>query len=198
MTDTENENEIFILSFKLFNLTTMNQIKNQYFEYIVYLLNDWLVNSNLNMTGVFTKLRLQKLLFLVSTIGVSKKENGLLDYFDNFYALPYGPVEIDIYASMNKNRFQHIKFYGNLCKASNLDANIFKGLDPVFKSKAKTSVDLLKAKGRNYLSMPIFDLVSLTHQWTVWRNSFAVARMLGSKSAPMRAEDIRSSKIKAF
>lgn len=176
----------------------MNQIKNQYFEYIVYLLNDWLVNSNLNMTGVFTKLRLQKLLFLVSTIGVSKKENGLLDYFDNFYALPYGPVEIDIYASMNKNRFQHIKFYGNLCKASNLDANIFKGLDPVFKSKAKTSVDMLKAKGRNYLSMPIFDLVSLTHQWTVWRNSFAVARMLGSKSAPMRAEDIRSSKIKAF
>ena len=51
----------------------------------------------------FSKLKAMKLLFLAA----APKEDGgddLLDIFDNFYAMPYGPVEIDIQKAMCEDR----------------------------------------------------------------------------------------------
>ena len=41
-----------------------------------------------------------------------KDEQGkdLLDIFDNFYALPYGPVESDIYNCITLDRLQYFSF----------------------------------------------------------------------------------------
>lgn len=67
-----------------------------------------------------------------------------------------------------------------------------------FKKQAKRSIELLKSKKRNYLSMPVFDLVAITHQWSVWINSFSAAQMLGGKQFPMKLDAICNSEVKAF
>lgn len=176
----------------------MKQTKNKQFEYIVYLLKKWQDEQGIKSSTLFTKLRLQKLLFLVSTVDTAEGRNGLLDYFDNFYALPYGPVEIDVYASMNKNGFTSISFNGNYCKYDRLDDSLFSDIDETFKALALKSVDMLKDMKRNYLTMPVFDLVAITHQWSAWQNAFGVARMLGGKQFPMEIDSICNSDVKAF
>ena len=44
---------------------------------------------------------LMKLLFFTSAVGSNRNNNkGLLDIFDNFYALPYGAIENDVYDNL--------------------------------------------------------------------------------------------------
>lgn len=174
--------------------------KNSYFEYIVYKLNDLKNEFQIHDDSIFTKLRLQKLLFLVSTINATSDNKGLLDIFDNFYALPYGPVESDIYDSMNKNDFTNIKFNGNKCVLSNLNENTFTSLDYKYKDLVNNSIQKLKEKGviKEYLEMPVFDLVNITHQWTVWQVAMSIAKMLNSGSESMSTDDIINSSVKAY
>lgn len=70
------------------------------FDYMITLLNEWREAFNTgNTCRVLSKLSVLKLLFLVAA---PKKDGGedLLNVFDNFHALPYGPVESDIYLSL--------------------------------------------------------------------------------------------------
>ena len=73
-------------------------------------------------------MRLQKLLFLISTVNATSTDKGLLNTFNNFYALPYGLVESDIYNSMNNGDFENIKFNGNQCDLPKLNENTFNDL----------------------------------------------------------------------
>ena len=174
-------------------------VKNKEFEYIVFLINEWRKTCNIS-ERVLTKLRLQKLLFLLSTVEITVDVNskGLLQYFNHFYALPYGPVEIDIYHSMNHNGdFNNISFNGNFCVIDDLENVNESEIEMNFKKQAKRSIELLKSKKRNYLSMPVFDLVAITHQWSVWINSFSAAQMLGGKQFPMKLDAICNSEVKA-
>lgn len=174
--------------------------KNSYFEYIVYKLNDLKNEFQIHDDSVFTKLRLQKLLFLVSTINATSDNKGLLDIFNNFYALPYGPVESDIYNSMNNGAFDNIKFNGNKCDLSKLNENTFNSLDNHYTDLVNASIEKLKAKGviKEYLEMPVFDLVNITHQWTVWQVAMSIAKMLNSGSESMSTDDIINSNVKAY
>lgn len=117
------------------------------FEYIVYKLNDLKNEFQIHNDSIFTKLRLQKLLFLISTINATSDNKGLLDIFNNFYALPYGPVEKDIYDLMNSNEFKNIKFNGNKCDLSKLNENTFNSLDNHYKDLVNNSIQKLKEKG---------------------------------------------------
>ena len=87
--------------------------KNLLFEYLVFRLDEWKKNIEKRNEKVpaFTKLRLQKILFLVCAWNVENTNRKLLNIFNQFYALPYGPVEIDIYEAMKNNQtFKHISF----------------------------------------------------------------------------------------
>ena len=92
--------------------------KNLLFEYLVFRLDEWKkkIEKRNEKVPTFTKLRLQKILFLVCAWNVENTNRKLLNIFDQFYALPYGPVEIDIYDAMKSNQtFQHISFNCNEC-----------------------------------------------------------------------------------
>ena len=85
--------------------------KNLLFEYLVFRLDEW--KKKIESTGksvpAFTKLRLQKILFLVCAWNTTNADRKLLNVFNSFCALPYGPVEMDIYEAMKSNRaFQYI------------------------------------------------------------------------------------------
>lgn len=170
------------------------------FEYIVYKLNDLKNEFQIKYDSIFTKLRLQKLLFLISTINATSDNKGLLDIFNNFYALSYGPVEKDIYDLMNNGVFENIKFNGNKCDLSKLNENTFNSLDNHYTDLVNASIEKLKAKGviKEYLEMPVFDLVNITHQWTVWKVAMYVANMLNSGGELMSTDDIINSSVKAY
>ena len=73
------------------------------FDYMLSLFEQWYKEEGketMNFQNC-SKLSVLKLLFLAA---VPKREDSrdLLDVFDNFHALPYGPVESDIYNAIQE------------------------------------------------------------------------------------------------
>lgn len=173
------------------------EIKKLLFEYLVYLLEQWKQEKHPHSKEAFTKLKLQKILFLVASVNAVEDSHPLLDVFDKFYALPYGPVEIDIYDAMCKNNFKTIKFEGNNCKQC-LKEEDFAALDENLKKAMRNAVQAIKDKGADYIISDVFELVDITHKWTSWQIAMQMAEMFGSKRESMSTEDIINSTVKAF
>lgn len=171
--------------------------KKLLFEYLVYLLEQWKLEKHPNKTEAFTKLKLQKILFLVASVKATNEVHTLLDVFNNFYALPYGPVEIDIYEAMNNASFNNIRFIGNNCKHSLTD-QYFSCLDPTLMKAMNEAIQAIKELGVDYITAPPFDLVDITHKWTSWQVAMQVAEMFGNKREPMSTDDIINSTVKAY
>lgn len=170
--------------------------KNLIFEYLVFRLNEWklkLENENVKVPA-FTKLRLQKILFLVCSWQVTNTNMKLLSVFDNFYALPYGPVEMDIYEAMKNDSFQHICFEGNICICDSLMSTMFAGVSNEHKLYVDETIKHFMDNHFKYLAMPVFDLVELTHRWSVWQIAMQYAKLLGHNKARITASDIIESK----
>ena len=178
---------------------TMQRIENKklLFEYLVYLLDRWKQEKHPHSKETFTKLKLQKILFLVASVNAKEDYHPLLDVFDKFYALPYGPVEIDIYDAMCNNSFKTIRFEGNNCQQS-LTEEDFATLDDNLKKTMSNAVQAIKDKGVDYIISDAFELVDITHKWTSWQIAMQVAEMFGSKRESMSTEDIINSTVKAY
>lgn len=167
------------------------------FEYLVYRLDKW--KKDIEKTGKivpsFTKLRLQKILFLVCAWNVDNKNPKLLDIFNQFYALPYGPVEIDIYEAMKNNQtFQHISFNGNECMYSNIESSMFTSISSLHRQWINEAVDDFIKNDRRYLTMPVFDLVDITHRWSAWQIAMQYAKLGGHSREKMTSLEIIESK----
>lgn len=175
--------------------------KNLVFEYFVFRLNEWklkLEQENTNVP-VLTKLRLQKILFLTCAWKADNTSRNLLKVFNHFYALPYGPIEMDIYEAMkNQVSFQHIHFDGNECIYDNLEESMFVTVSQEYRSLVDEAVNDFYQDHRPYLTMPVFDLVNLTHRWSAWKITMEIATFLGNKKEKMSMECICKSSIKAF
>lgn len=171
--------------------------KKLLFEYLVYLLEQWKLEKYPQYKEAFTKLKLQKILFLVASVNAEEENHPLLDVFDNFYALPYGPVEIDIYNAMCNNDFKTITFEGNDCK-QDLEEEDFTELDENLKRAMRDSVQAIKDKGSNYIVLDAFELVEITHKWTSWQIAMQMAELFASKRESMSTEDIINSTVKAY
>ena len=71
-----------------------SQEKQRLFEYFVVQLDKWKMSVSNISNAPFTKLQLQKLLFLTAAQDATEQNHPMLDMFDRFYALKYGPVEM--------------------------------------------------------------------------------------------------------
>ena len=175
--------------------------KNLVFEYLVFRLNEWKLKLEKEkiIVPVFTKLRLQKILFLICAWKAESTNRKLLKIFNQFYALPYGPVEMDIYEAM-KNRiyFQYINFDGNECIYNNLEESMFVAVSEECRNLIDEAVDDFSKDHRQYLTMPVFDLVDITHRWSAWKITMDIATFFGNKKEKMSVECICRSSIKAF
>ena len=84
------------------------------FEYLMYHLIEWyknVVSNNQIQNKHFSRLTALKLLFFVSTIkDTENEERDLLDIFNNYCAMQYGPVEIDIYTAIVSEKTKLYKF----------------------------------------------------------------------------------------
>lgn len=183
----------------LYNNEHSLQQKKLLFEYFVYLLEQWKTEIKEHSIPSFTKLRLQKLLFLACTINATVEDKRLMCVFDRFNALPYGPVELDIYNAMNSDSFTYLSFKGNDCKFKQQPETVsFDNFDDQYIGWMDDAIKELKRKRMDYLYMPVFDIVEITHQWTAWQTAITVAELLGSKSEEMTVEDICNSNVKTY
>lgn len=168
-----------------------------YFEYTIYRLSEWVKKNNPKCTHpefIFSKLKALKLLFFVAAVGADANNNKLLNIFNKFYAMPYGPVESDIYNSILNHTTQiyDILDRGTL-KKSNVSISIFHYLNRDIKNNIDANIELLLKNNPDIINLPPYKLVDISHKWSVWINAMNIANILGKKSELMNTDDIISS-----
>lgn len=91
-------------------------IKEKAFEVFVLGIVEWWLKQNPLKNwkeNDLSSLKIQKLLFFSSALGSTPKENedGLLNIFNNWVAMPYGPFEKDIIdiIKYRKGQFNYFK-----------------------------------------------------------------------------------------
>jgi len=177
--------------------------KIQYFDYFISQIiykrynNDTsdlktIVESNITDCGL-NKLKLFKLLFLVSALNVNDKYL-LDDIFDKFYALPYGPVESDVYDNISLLP-NYIVGNTNISLKSDADLNYPNKTSFKLYKRIDECVDALYIKNSSLFSMPTFELVELTHKADSWRIVFAEAQRKGKYSLHMTNEIIKETTV---
>ena len=169
----------------------MNTRKIKAFEYLIYRLLEWAneCKPKVNTTS-FTRLKILKLLFLVSACS-DKNGNDLLDLFDAYYALPNGPVESDVYNSITADTLIYYSFKNfSIAKKNSFDIHI---MDKTIVKRIDNSIENLRAVNPNAIAYSAEQLVELTHRWNVWKSSNQIARLLGKGSYPMNTYLIRNS-----
>ena len=137
--------------------------------------------------SAFSKLKLIKLNFFISAVNANEKNNGLLDIFDNFYAMPYGHVESDIYEGLKK--LKYYSFEGNQLKENSQFPEDIKFPDE--KRKIDQALESLYDKNPNILYASAFQLVELSHRWHSWKIMFEKAKSSGTNSTPISFQMIK-------
>jgi uncharacterized phage-associated protein len=174
-----------------------------YFEYVLFKLGIWYADLIKTEENDFSVLKSLKLLFFVSSCNAkSKEKNILLDsVFDNFYAMPYGHVESDVY---NAIRQDELAFYSiNTRKATprsekQIDVIEFNStFSKLFKSeinseiltKIDESINFLKDRNAQFVSYSAFELVELSHLYTSWDRNYKKG---AANSILISVEEIKS------
>ncbi|SEJ45332.1 Protein of unknown function [Dyadobacter koreensis] len=159
-------------------------IKVKAFEYLIDGFVTWYIREKpgSDYTADFTKLKLIKLLFFVSAVNADTDNDGLLDVFDNFYALPFGHVESDVYDNLG----QSAKY--TVSRSRLIRNNVPEGyFDEINHLKTRLDESLLSiiSKNRSLVSYSASDLVELSHQWYSWKSTFSLARSINKFSLPI-------------
>lgn len=167
------------------------------FEYAMYQFINWygeVVSKDINhITHHFTRLTALKLLFLLASVKDESNQNrDLLEYFDNFCAMQYGPVERDIYSAIVTHRTTFYSFGNRQMNILN-DAPQFNHISESNRNKVNAAINQLKSHNKALISYHSSRLVEITHKWESWRNAMSIACWLGKGSESMSTESIRNS-----
>lgn len=151
----------------------------------------WYVESQ--QLGTITPLKLQKILYYVSTTFLKKNDIPL--FSENFEKWQYGPVVTDVYHTFKIHGFNHIstpkpklerdstKPFG--IKKVEFDPNIFL-FDDQFTNDANTVIIKLVKKGA-------FDLVEMTHEEAAWKD-FESDILAGKKELLYSLNELKAAK----
>lgn len=167
------------------------------FEYAMYQLINWYkqsISQDIHSVEThFTRLTALKLLFLLASVKDSANRNhDLLNSFNNFCAMQYGPVESDIYTAIVTNKTQNFKF-GNRQLSILISSPQFDNLEDCVKTEVDAAIAQLKQRNNMLISYHASRLVEITHKWDSWRNAMAIASWMGKGSEHMSTESIRNS-----
>lgn len=170
--------------------------KIEAFDYMLHLFEEWRDNHETIKGKPFPKLTAMKLLFLAAA---PKKDRGddLLDIFDNFYAMPYGPVESDVYNAMCKDKLPSFSVkYRSIEPREGAEPYNAKRYNCKLYHRVRNAVNDLREKNEKLVLLNAFELVEITHRWSSWNRAMDFAEFMKQLSAKMSIDSIRdSSKI---
>lgn len=169
------------------------------FSYMITLFLDWYkeVNKTENTQdcySAFSKLSLLKLLFLGAAIKTEGNAD-LLDVFDNFSALPYGPVESDVYNSIIDDSIPQYTIGDRLIQIKDNDSV---NIEDLLKSRIENSVNALREANPNLINVGAFQLVEITHKWKSWSDAYSFAEFLGQRGYTMKIDEIKNDPNRYF
>lgn len=166
------------------------------FENIIFELRDWYIqqknisSEQFNNLNDFTILKILKLHFFVVAINSGTKD-GLLNN-NQFYAMPYGPVETNVYRFYKDNNGN----FNNLFTISNENTyfeniNNLPIINQELKLEIKSAITKLKELEPNLILAGAGSLVELTHTWNSWKKYYNLARRNGAYSELMPNQEIK-------
>ena len=165
------------------------------FEFVVKNFLQWkseLVRCPLEAVKL-SKTQSLKLLFLVAAVP-NADGRDLLDVFNNFYAMQFGPVESDILNGFSENDFCFLERNESLLSAPSRDNDAFSPLNENgINARICESVRTLRSINPNLVRYPATMLVEVTHKWWCWKQTFHVAKLLDRGSMLMSVDSIRQS-----
>jgi uncharacterized phage-associated protein len=177
--------------------THLRDMKILLFEYLITRLIEWYneVSTSQKSNRQFTRLTALKLLFFVSTIKDEENNNNdLLDIFDKFCAMQYGPVESDIYTAIATDKTKVYKFGIHELTIIDNDHGVFDDIEPSLKTRIDKAVSLLKSKNPKIVLYPASLLIDISHKWSAWQEAMSIAEMFGKRSEMMSVVSIRSNR----
>lgn len=150
------------------------------FEYIIKRCLSWYRDVNGDKENDLCTLKLFKLLFFISAVrSNTENKNNLIDsVFNNFYAMPYGHIEYDIYNLCKKLKGE-LKYF-TLSDNKLVEKENFYKLDSEIDSDIRKEIDLsiseLRIKNSDIINYKPFELINLSHCWYSWKKSYYNAR----------------------
>ncbi|OJU53753.1 MAG: hypothetical protein BGN96_09125 [Bacteroidales bacterium 45-6] len=169
------------------------------FDYMLTLFKRWheeTAPAGVDFTSL-SRLSVLKLLFFASAPKDDKDENNLLGIFDEFYALPYGPVESDLYTAIKLGQLPNYEVKERSINIINPNPT-YNNLDTETKSLIEGEIEQLKVKNKDLIIKSAFDLVDISHQWESWQTAYGFAQFLGKQSYKMTPESIKDDRNKFF
>ncbi|MBC3538743.1 hypothetical protein ACFSC6_20050 [Rufibacter sediminis] len=173
----------------------MENIKDKVrgFEYVIHQLKNWhdTVYEHHPVENDLSKLKVIKLHFFISAV-CAGSDDDLLNFFDCFYAMPYGHVEGEVYSNLDKmEAFKLTERRLEIRENFNKD-EYFKLIDIGIKNKIDNSIAKLKEININLVKYVAMDLVELSHNWYSWRAMYNLARSFNKQSIAIPVEVIRN------
>lgn len=177
----------------------MNETKKiQAFEYIVIQLAKWFVGKQdlseslsdneiklFNKNNDFDTLKVLKLLFFVCAVGDIKEKTDLLSTF-KFVAMPFGPVELDIYEAIKGKKIENIEI--TITNSAIKDGNILKNNTDTLFSSINIAIDSLRKLSKDIVKYRQWQLVDISHLWNCWSFAINIARSNNKKQHPMDSD----------
>lgn len=168
------------------------------FEYAISNLMEWyrqvVPNWEKSIYSHFSRLASLKLLFLLSAAKDNLNDNkDLLDIFDNYCAMQYGPVEIDVYSAIVYKETKYFNF-GNHTLTIETPPTNFSELTNIEKNGIDRAIELVRNYNSGLITLRSSQLVDITHKWDAWQNAIGIAEWYGKGSEKMTTESIRNSR----
>lgn len=166
-------------------------LKNTCFEYFLFKVFAWRKELMPVESLPITRISALKLLFLAAAVKNSGKTD-LLDIFDNFYAMQYGPVESDVYNTIQNGALTIFRVDGAYIFPAR-DSEAFPVIESTMRKRIDDSIEILKQLNPNLAKLTSSQLVEITHKWNCWRQANEVAELMNKGSFPMTINSIRTS-----
>lgn len=176
-------------------------LKKLAFEYFTYLLYNWYEENTTNIEeNDLSTLKVLKLLFFCSAIesGENKEETLIDTPFNNFYAMPYGHVESDIYNIIRQNDLFFFEIDNNNTRLKRNVIPNFDDLSESIKNKISSSFSKLIELNKDLFNMSALELVELSHIWYSWKFYYGKAKQKGYYSEKIPSDIIKSEEKIVF
>ena len=166
--------------------------KTPAFEYFVFKITEWNEQQRGSKTFDLDKLKIIKLHFFACAVLSNPEKIDLFHTFDNFHALPLGPVESDVYNSINRRELNFFEIGKNRFEIST-EYILPAETDLNFQTRGliEDSIDALKKINPKLIEYSAFQLVDLSHLWASWISIFSYAKSFGKYSERIPVDIIR-------
>lgn len=159
-------------------MKTKHQLKVECFESLMDELVKWVEERGGNPKKDLNLIKVIKLNFFVAAASSSDNEEGLLNVFDEFYALPYGHVESDVYNIIKGQSTASLNKYSIVSNGINWINDDVITIDDTYSNSIKSSIDKIKAIDSDFVLRPTGYLVDLNHMWRSWKLMYSTAKSL--------------------